>query len=98
MRSVSQNIDLTNDVDVSLRYDTLAYYLNDCPKSCIADVLILVENIAFLFENKHELAYRLRVAQPTWVDVPIYFDILLYYFICLCITCLLPLSLFKEDY
>ena len=38
-----------------------------------------------------ELAYWLRVAQPTLMDVPIYFDILLYYYICLCTTLLWPL-------
>ena len=53
-----------------------------------------------------ELAYRLRVVQPTLMDVPIHFDILLYYYICLCTTFIWPLgfgwllvlSLFKEDY
>ena len=52
-----------------------------------------------------ELVYRLRVAQPTLMDVPIYFDIFLYYYICLCTTFLWPLrfgwllvlSLYKED-
>ena len=51
-----------------------------------------------------ELAYRLRIAQPTLMDVP--FDILLHYYICLRNTFLLPfrfgwllvLSLWKEDY
>ena len=53
-----------------------------------------------------ELAYRLRVAQPTLMDVTRYFDILLYYYTCLCTTFLWPLhfgwllvlSLHKEDY
>ena len=53
-----------------------------------------------------ELAYRLRKAQPTLMDVTRYFDILLYYYTCLCTTFLLPLhfgsllvlSLHKEDY
>ena len=53
-----------------------------------------------------ELAYRLRVAQPTLMDVTIYFDILLYYYTCLCTTFLWPLpfgwllvlNLHKEDY
>ena len=52
-----------------------------------------------------ELAYRLRVAQPTLMDVPIYIYIL-YYYICLCTIFLWPLrfgwlfilSLYKEDY
>ena len=36
----------------------------------------------------HELVYRLRVAQPTLIDVTRFFDILLYYYmyICLCTT------------
>ena len=53
------------------------------------------------------LAYRLRVAQPTLMDISIYFwYILLYYYICLCTTflwllrfgLLLVLRLYKEDY
>ena len=53
-----------------------------------------------------ELAYRLCVAQPTLMDAPYIFDVLLYYYICLCTTFLWPLrfgwllvlSLYKEDY
>ena len=53
-----------------------------------------------------ELAYRLHVAQSTLMDVTRYFDILLYYYTCLCTTFLWPLhfgwllvlSLHKEDY
>ena len=53
-----------------------------------------------------ELAYRLRLAQPTLMDVTRYFDIFLYYYTCLCTTFLWPLhfgwllvlSLHKEDY
>ena len=52
-----------------------------------------------------ELAYRLRVAQPTLMDVPI-FLINFYINICVCTTFLRPLrfgwllvlSLYKEDY
>ena len=53
-----------------------------------------------------ELAYRLRVAQPTLMDVTRYFWYTLYYYTCLCTTFLwhlhfgwlLVLSLHKEDY
>ena len=53
-----------------------------------------------------ELAYRLRVAQPTLMDVPIYFWYTILVLICLCYTFLWPLrfgwmlvlSLYKEDY
>ena len=53
-----------------------------------------------------ELAYRLRVAQPTLIYVTRCFDILLYYYTCSCTTFswplhfgwLLVLSLHKEDY
>ena len=53
-----------------------------------------------------ELAYRLRVAQPTLMDVTRYFWYTLYYYTCLCATFLsflhygwlLVLSLHKEDY
>ena len=58
-----------------------------------------------------ELAYRLRVAQTTLMDVPIYFwytHVLLYYYtcICMCTTFLWPLrfgllmvlSLYNENY
>ena len=52
------------------------------------------------------LAYRLRVTQPTLMDVTRYFNILLYYYTCLCTTFLWPLhfgwllvlSLHEEDY
>ena len=51
-----------------------------------------------------ELAYRLRVVQPTLMDVPIF--LIYFYYICLCTTFLWPLhfgwllvlSLYKEDY
>ena len=54
-----------------------------------------------------ELAYRLRVASTAYFNVfPYIFDILVYYYICLCTTFLWPvrfgwlliLSLYKEDY
>ena len=53
-----------------------------------------------------EIAYRLHIAQSSLMGVPIYFDILVYYFICLCTTFLwhvrfgwlLVFSLYKEDY
>ena len=54
-----------------------------------------------------ELAYRLRVAQSTSMDVPRFgFDIILYYYICFCTIFLWPLrfswllvlSFYNEDY